>query len=96
MKVEYHPSTASDLNDVISHYDHQRAGLGTAFRAEVYATIDRVIENPEFYAEVSGVRRALVKRFPYSVIYRLFPNHLIRILVIRHHKRHPEYGVARR
>lgn len=58
MKVEYHPSTVSDLNDAISHYNDERAGLGAAFRAEVYAAIDRVLENPHLYAEVSGVRRA--------------------------------------
>ena len=95
MKVEYHPSTVADLNAAISHYDRQRAGLGSLFRAEVYALIDRVIEDPQLYAEVKGVRRALVKRFPYSVVYRLMPDERIRVLMIRHHKRHPEHGAQR-
>lgn len=95
MTVEYHPSAASDLNDAIDYYDGQRAGLGAVLRADVYAAIERVIDNPELYAEVTGVRRALVQRFPYSVIYKRVSNSRIRILVIRHHKRHPEYGVGR-
>lgn len=95
MKVEYHPSTTADLNEAVSHYNEQQPGLGATLRTEVYAAIAFVRQNPEIYAEAKGVRRALVKRFPYSIIYRLFPNQRIRVLVIRHHKRHPEYGSRR-
>lgn len=96
MRVEYHPSTASDLNDAISHYNDLQVGLGDSFRDEVYAAIDRILENPKIYAEVKGVRRALVKRFPYSVVYAVTQIDCIRILVIRHHRRHPEHGATRR
>lgn len=95
MRVEYHPSTTSDLNDAINHYNDKRTGLGDSFRVEVYAAIDRIIENPELFSEVKGVRRALVRRFPYSVVYRLITNECIRILIIRHHKRHPKLGTER-
>lgn len=96
MKVEYHPSTASDLNDAFNHYDDLQAGLGNAFRDEIYAAIDRVLENPEIHAAVKGVRRALVKRFPYSVVFTVTRTDRVRILLIRHHRRHPEHGATRR
>ncbi|MGH8225651.1 MAG: type II toxin-antitoxin system RelE/ParE family toxin [Gammaproteobacteria bacterium] len=95
MKVEYHPSTTNDLNEAVRYYNEKQTTLGDQLRSEVYAAIELVRKNPEIYAEAQGVRRALVKRFPYSVVYKLLPNQRIRVLVIRHHKRHPEYGAVR-
>lgn len=96
MRVEYHPATVSELNEAVAHYNNQRSDLGASLRLEVYAAIDRIIDNPNLYPEMNGVRRILVRRFPYSVIYRLLTNNHIRVLVIRHHKRDPEYGAGRR
>lgn len=95
MRVEYHPEATVDLNEAVRYYAEQQPHLGDQRRSEVYAAIDHIHKNPEMYAEVQGVRRALVRRFPYSVLYRFVPNQCIRVLVIRHHKRHPEYGTGR-
>jgi plasmid stabilization system protein ParE len=84
------------LNDSACYYDEQRKGLGTEFRIEVYDAIKRIHDNPLLYPEANGIRRALVKRFPYSVVYRIKENQVIRILLIRHHKQHPKYGSSRR
>lgn len=95
MRLEYHPATVADLNGAISHYNTVQEGLGDALRTEVHAAIDRIVEHPQQYAETGGVRRALVRRFPYSVLYRFAAEDCIRILVIRHHKRHPDHGMER-
>lgn len=96
MKVAFHPAAVADLNDAVAWYDRQRRGLGNTLRAEVDAAIDRIAANPISYPETQGLRRALVRRFPYSVIYRIVAQDEIRILLIRHHKRRPEYGRERR
>lgn len=62
----------------------------------MYAAIERIRETPEAFPVRSGIHRVLVRRFPYSVLYRVLPDECIRILVIRDHKRHPEYGTERR
>jgi plasmid stabilization system protein ParE len=81
MKVEYHPSTVADLNEAIRYYNDKQPELGNQLRTEIYAVIELIRKNPEIHAETNGVRRALVKRFPYSVIYKLLPNRRIRALV---------------
>ncbi|WP_295434049.1 type II toxin-antitoxin system RelE/ParE family toxin [uncultured Thiodictyon sp.] len=97
MKVEYHPRTVSDLNDAVAYYNKQRDGLGAEFRSEIYAAIARVSANPFQYAMVEGgIRRCFAHRFPYSVLFRLVNEEEIRILVIRHHRRHPSFGLDRR
>jgi plasmid stabilization system protein ParE len=65
------------------------------FLAEVYQAIERIQANRYLYAEVSGIRRVLLKQFPYSILYRLVTNDCIRIPVIRHHRRHPVFGSTR-
>ena len=95
MKIEYHPFTADDLISAEIHYDELQPGLAKALKAEVFQTIERIRERPFLYAEVNGVRRALLRHFPFSIIYRILSNDTIRILLIRHHKRHPAFGSGR-
>ncbi|MDR3416144.1 MAG: type II toxin-antitoxin system RelE/ParE family toxin [Nevskia sp.] len=97
MKVEYHPETADDLNSAVSHYNALRPGLGDALRAQVYAAVDRILGRPLTYPRIEGeIRRCLVHRFPYSILFRVVTSENIRILVIRHHRRHPAFGLSRR
>ena len=96
MIVQYHPLTASDLNSAIAYYNQERAGLGEDFRSEVHAAIDRVLSNPLHFAIVEhDIRRCFVRRFPYAVLFRILNDETLRVLVIRHHRRHPGFGLKR-
>lgn len=97
MTVEYHPLAGSDLNNAVAAYDQQQKGLGNEFRTEVYAAIERIRSGPMTYAIVDDdLRRCLVHRFPYSLVFRLVGDEIVRVLVIRHHCRRPEFGLRRR
>ncbi|GJL63828.1 MAG: hypothetical protein NPIRA04_24820 [Nitrospirales bacterium] len=62
----------------------------------MYAAIDRILRNLRQYHIIErDVRRCLVHRFPYSVYFRLLDTETVRILVVRHHKRHPQVGLRR-
>ena len=95
MKVEFHPLTADDFNQASDFYDQSQPGISKLFRADFANTTDSIIENPLIFAEVNGIRRALLRRFPYSVLYRILDDGTVRILAIRHHKRHPDFGIER-
>lgn len=92
MKLEYHPQTVTDYHEASDHYEGISPALQRQFRAEILSTIDRILANPFLYVEVEGIRRALLRRFPYSIVYRILGEDTIRILVIRHHRRHREFG----
>ena len=50
-------------------YEVQSPGLGEEFSAIVELRLKRLVRVPLLYAEViAGIRRALVPRFPYSVL----------------------------
>ena len=96
MRIEYHPRTAAELNKAIARYNDLRQGLGEELRLEVYAAIDRILANPRQFAVVErDVRRCFVHRFPYSILFRFVEENTVRVLAIRHHRRHPRFGLAR-
>jgi plasmid stabilization system protein ParE len=97
MRVEYHPLTTSDLNNAIAYYNRQQEGLGDELRTEIYASIERAVSSPARFSIVSkGIRRCLVHRFPYAILFRAVSEDTLRVLVIRHHRRHPSFGLQRR
>jgi plasmid stabilization system protein ParE len=97
MKIEYHPLTVSDLNQAVAFYNRQHPGLGEEFRSEVHAAIARVRSNPGLFPPIEhGIRRCFVHHFPFAVLYRLIGETTVRVLVIRHHRRHPGFGIERR
>lgn len=96
MRIEFHPETVSDLNEGSDYYRGIDPGLAKSFRSEVHETIERIKFDPLLHRPIRGdIRRCFVRRFPFSILYRVVEEDLIRVLVIRHHRRHPEFGVER-
>lgn len=78
-----------DLEKIEDWYDRQRPGLGREFRDAVGAAIARISDNPLAYPDqYRGARRALLRRFPYVLWYRVSEALLI-VLVCVHGKRDP-------
>lgn len=66
-------------------------GLGLDFATQVHAAIQRALSFPSAWQEMSSViRRALVHRFPYGVLYVAEPDHLL-IVAVMHLHRKPGY-----
>jgi hypothetical protein len=58
--------------------------------------VARVLLTPERWRVIEeDIRRYHVKRFTYSIMYRVEQNKL-RILAFKHHSRHPEYWKRRK
>lgn len=97
MRLEFHPSTATDAREATVYYEQQRRGLGSHFLSELDKAIAQIARAPLAFPVVDGqVRRSIIKRFPYVVLYRVLEPDTLRVLVIRHHKRDPQIGIGRR
>ena len=84
------PVAAAEIDEAFLWYESQRTGLGEEFLAEVNSTLDTVREMPELYAVVwRDTRRAMLVRFPYSLLYRLVNNQVI-VVACFHGKRDPK------
>ena len=84
-----------DLETIEDWNDGQRSGLGLEFRDAVDALIARIADNPLAYPDrYRGSRRALLRRFPYVVWYRVLDDSVV-VLACVHGKRDPSVIRAR-
>jgi len=91
MIFSFHPEAEAELNDAIDYYEDKERGLGYDFAVEVYATIQRITAFPEAWPVMKNdIRRSLVKRFPYGVLYSE-GDEKIWVLAVMHLHRNPEY-----
>lgn len=95
MNVSFHALAERELNDAAQYYELESAGLGAAFLNEVQRCCDGIVEYPGAGLVMTGsVRRRLIRRFPYALLYRIRGQQL-RILAVMNLKRRPAYWVGR-
>lgn len=95
-QVSFHPLAEQELNEAASYYDAANPGLGATFLDEVERAVKQILEHPEASPLVNRlVRRKLVRRFPYSVMYAIHADS-IRMLAIANQKRRPFYWRGRK
>ena len=96
MKVSFNLLAERELNDAAQYYELESPGLGAAFLTEVENCCDAILAHPEAGHSVLGsIRRRLVRRFPYAVIYTIRRPNVIRVLAVMNLKRRPAYWVGR-
>ena len=97
MKVEYHPALERELLEVRDYYNERSLGLGGAFVDEFERQILHIATQPERWMVVQGdMRRALMRRFPYVILFRIMDERTIRVTVVKHEARHPAFGIHRK
>jgi plasmid stabilization system protein ParE len=94
-ETEFHRLAERELNEAAGYYEVESPGLGTAFLKEVERCLRSIDEHPEAGVVIRGcVRRRLLQRFPYAILYSLRPRS-IRVIAIMNLKRRPTYWVGR-
>lgn len=83
------PEAEVDLDEAKAWYDAQRLGLGDELLNCVSEVFDRLRRTPRLYGKVfQELRLALVRRFPYAVIYRIDDDQ-ITVVAVYHTRRDP-------
>lgn len=86
-EIEVKPIVWFDLEEAISWYENERQGLGEQFFQNFEIAKERIQKNPNRYRSIiPGVKRILIKRFPYKVFYTISGNTIF-ILAVIHVKR---------
>jgi len=89
------PAAAADIEDAFEWYEAQRSGLGEEFLEMLTSSLNRIAENPQIYQVIyRETRRALLKRFPYSVFFKEFPQVII-VVACMHSHRNPKRWQSR-
>jgi toxin ParE1/3/4 len=89
--IIFHPEAKTELRLSAKWYHSQQKGLGGEFRAEVEAAVSRIQTSPEAFGMIKDeIRCHMVHRFPYGVLYKIYPDSIY-IVAVMHLHREPEY-----
>jgi plasmid stabilization system protein ParE len=96
MRLVLHPKVYSDIDSIMNYYERvATADLANDFYVELRSTMLLAAKTPQQFAvRTKDLRRANLKRFPYHFLFRVVDKD-VRVLVVRHHSRHPVVGTAR-
>jgi plasmid stabilization system protein ParE len=71
MRIEILSEAEEDLIAGAKFYESQGTGLGDYFLNSLYSEVDSLLLYAGIHRVVFGFHRALAKRFPYAIFYRL-------------------------
>ncbi len=96
MRLVLHRRVRSDVDEIMGFYERaEHPELAQEFYRELRAFMLEAAQRPGRYHFLKAdLRRVNFKRFPYHFLFRIVGDS-VRILVVRHHRRHPEYGLER-
>jgi plasmid stabilization system protein ParE len=82
MKLRYTRRAVTELLSAYEWYEGQQSGLGSDFLRVFRRLVSNVAEHPAMYPRHrDAMRRAFMRRFPYSVFYRVEDDTILVIAV---------------
>jgi hypothetical protein len=94
--IRIHPEAAEEAERVTAWYEKERPGLGRDFEAAVDAAMDLLGVDPipsvpmPGLSGKRGVRRLILRRFPYDVVFVERADH-VWVIAFAHHSRRPHF-----
>jgi toxin ParE1/3/4 len=83
------PEARDEFDAAVDWYEQQQPGLGTAFLDRVRDVFARIAANPQLHAVVyQDVRKAVVQKFPYVVLYQEEASEVV-VIAVFHTARDP-------
>jgi len=97
VKLVIEQAALAELQDAAAFYTEKAtAELGLALVAEFERGANFLLANPLIGSPFRGTsRRYVLRRFPYSIIYRATADQ-IQIVAVAHHRRRPGYWAKRK
>ena len=95
MKVSFLALAQQELDDAVAWYNKEGPGLGQDFLDELDRAVRRAVAFPFSCPEIDpGVRRCLLARFPYGLIYGIDQETIV-VVAVAHLHREPRYWIGR-
>jgi toxin ParE1/3/4 len=90
-KVEFTPEALREIDDAFEWYLERNSNAAEALMREVDSAVAWIARTPAVWPAFElGTRRYILRRFPYSLIYREIPDG-IEVVAVAHHRRRPRY-----
>jgi plasmid stabilization system protein ParE len=86
----------AELIDAQDWYENEAPGLGRRFREAVDAVVERMSDTPrQFPVIYKNVRRALLRRFPYALMFVIEADETLIVIACFHGSRDPAHWQKR-
>ncbi|MDF0643481.1 MAG: type II toxin-antitoxin system RelE/ParE family toxin [Nitrospira sp.] len=98
--IGFSPEAVEELAEAASWYETRQSGLALRFLQDISQAQHAIQARPLSFPRLTKmaadlvIRRALLSRFPYALVFLELPTE-IRILAVAHAKRHPDYWLNR-
>jgi plasmid stabilization system protein ParE len=90
-QVSLLPLAEEEIKEAFHWYSERSAFAADAFRAEVFAAVDSLAEDPTMWpADAEGVRHYILRRFPYTLHYAIAASD-VTVFAVAHQRRRPGY-----
>jgi len=94
-RVAFRPEATAEIAEAVDWYETHGKGLGSEFLRSLEAIVANVERNPLAFPLVRGnTRRALLRRFPYALMYKVSDEQLL-IVACFHSHRDPQHWQSR-
>jgi toxin ParE1/3/4 len=94
-RLEVTPEADADIDDATLWYFEEDPDLAIRFSIELERVFDQILDNPRAWAEIEpDIRKALLRKFPYTVIYRLRSD-CVQVVTVTHQHRAPGHWRSR-
>ena len=95
MRIRYLEVAQAEIQEAAEYYAAISPELGLSFKRELRQLMRLVAKMPMAWPPVGeNVRRCLMSRFPYLIIYATLPNEVL-VLAVGHQHRQPGYWQER-
>lgn len=91
--LRFHPEASQELRATVVFYRDESPGLGREFVRQVRIVLERIGEWPESGSpeeEKKEIRRASLRRFPITIVYRV-GREVVEVLAVMHQRQRPGY-----
>lgn len=90
-KLGFHPEAVAEVRGATRWYRKRDSDAAEAFLTEFERALLRIAEAPERWPVFeAGLRRFVLRRFPFSIVYRLTSGQ-VEVLAVAHGRRRPGY-----
>lgn len=94
-RIEFHPEAAEEIVGAHEWYEVRSPVAANAFTFELNRALETVLDAPERWpTDRFGLRRYLLHRFPFCIVYRL-KEQVVEVIAVAHLRRKPGYWRTR-
>jgi hypothetical protein len=90
-EILFHPEALAEYTAALAWYRARSVRAATRLEAEVDRMLGRIISSPDAFPAYDDEHRfAVLKRFPYSIIYQVLSGQVF-VIAVAHSSRAPDY-----